>query len=178
MPWILLLKYLPYIVGVLAVVGGITYGVAKIYHNGVAAEHARCIESTAKLTADAEQKLADAVAENNLIRDKQTKNLMEALNEQAERNRTMAADIYNLRGKRMFVSTKTCTPASGSAMPTKDASTGKSDKDSGGSIVSELSEAFGAKIRDDYTGAAQTISNCTLLLKLALPHLEVVGDTR
>lgn len=167
-----LIKYLPYIIGALAIIGACWYVVHAIHQNGRTVERAEWLEkektqqdAQAKALGEAMQRVADQNEKNQ-------KNTMEVINAKDQAINKLENDMRAQRAanRGLWITAKACRD--NGAMPGKTESTSQP----GDTEPIRLPEAIERRLRDlAETAQRLAIDHNACVAKLA-PLVEIIAD--
>lgn len=169
---IILIRYLPYIIGALAIFGSIWYVVSAIHENGRTVERAEWLEkekaqtdAIAKEISEAMQRVADQNERNQ-------ENTMEVLNAKDQAINKLENDMRAQRAanRGLWITAKACRD--NGAVPGKTESSGQP----GDPEQIRLPEAIERRLRDlAETAQRLAINHNACVAKLA-PLVEIIAD--
>lgn len=167
-----LIRYLPYIIGALAIVGSLWYVVNSIHQNGRAVERAEWLEKENTQQEDIAKALGEAmrrVADQN---EQNSKNTMEVLNAKDQAINKLENDMRAQRAanRGLWITAKVCRDSGN--MPGKTKSTGQP----GDAEHIRLPEDVERRLRDlAETAQRLAIDHNACAAKLA-PLVEIIAD--
>lgn len=167
-----LIRYLPYIIGALAIFGSLWYVVNAIHQNGRTVERAEWLEKEKTQQEDMARAMGEAmqrVADQN---ERNQENTMEVLNAKDQAINQLENDMRAQRAanRGLWITAKVCRDSS--AMPGKTESTGQP----GDAERTRLPEAIERRLRDlAETAQRVAIDHNACVAKLA-PLVEIIAD--
>lgn len=164
-------RYLPQIVGAIAIILALWYLHHTIYESGREDERAVWQEAELKIRKESEAIMAKSVAEYEEELKRQKSNLIGAFNESEKLRNNLKRDIAESGKHRMYVKTKT-PPCGGNAVPTKAADSGGVDRARETIQRSELDRETEQNIRRDYSEIADGANACKVMLELVEKNFE------